>query len=47
MSKKEIVKDSAKIVSDVTNYTSMLMISSTDNIVVNDVSLHKNRWNYD
>lgn len=36
---KEIVKDSAKIVSDVTNYTSMLMISSTDNIVVNDVKV--------
>ena len=36
---KEIVKDSAKIVSDVTNYTSMLMISSTDNILVNDVKV--------
>ncbi|MCR4875148.1 MAG: heat-inducible transcriptional repressor HrcA [Clostridia bacterium] len=36
---KEIVKDSAKIVSDVTNYTSMLMISSTDNITVNDVKV--------
>ncbi len=36
---KEIVKDSAKIVADVTNYTSMLMISSTDNITVNDVKV--------
>ena len=36
---KEIVKDSAKIVSDVTNYTSLLMISSTDNILVNDVKV--------
>ena len=36
---KEIVKDGAKVVSDITNYTSMLMISSTDNIVINDVKL--------
>lgn len=36
---QEIVKDGAKIVSDVTNYTSMLMISSTDNLVVKDVKL--------
>lgn len=36
---QEIVKDGAKIVSDVTNYTSMLMISSTDNLTIKDVKL--------
>ncbi len=36
---QEIVDNGAKIVSDITNYTSLLMISSTDNIVINDVKL--------
>lgn len=35
----EIVKDGAKIVSDITNYTSMLMITSADNILIRDVKL--------
>ena len=35
----EIVKDSAKIVSDVTNYTSMLMIANSDTLTIKDVKL--------
>lgn len=35
----EIVRDGAKIVSDVTNYTSMLMITSADNITIKEVKL--------
>ena len=35
----EIVKDSAKIVSDVTNYTSMLMIANSDTLTIKDIKL--------
>lgn len=35
----EIVRDGAKIVSDITNYTSMLMITSADNITIKEVKL--------
>ena len=35
----EIVNDSAKIVSDVTNYTSLLMISNSDTLTIKDVKL--------
>ena len=35
---EEIVHEGAKIVSDITNYTSMLMITSADNILIRDVS---------
>ncbi len=36
---EEIVKDGAKIVSDVTNYTSMMMISNADNILIKNVKI--------
>ncbi|MEG1608396.1 MAG: heat-inducible transcriptional repressor HrcA [Clostridia bacterium] len=36
---QEIVEGGARIVSDATNYTSMLMLSSADNIVVKDVKV--------
>ncbi len=36
---EEIVHEGAKIVSDITNYTSMLMITSADNILIRDVKL--------
>ena len=35
----EIVKDGAKIVSDVTNYTSLLMISNSDTLRIKDIKL--------
>ncbi len=35
----EIVKNGAKIVSDATNYTSLLMISSSDTLTIKDVKL--------
>ncbi|MDE6614685.1 MAG: heat-inducible transcriptional repressor HrcA [Clostridia bacterium] len=35
----EIVRDGAKIVSDVTNYTSMLMITNSDTLTIKDVKL--------
>lgn len=35
----EIVKDGAKIVSDVTNYTSLLMISNSDTLTIKDIKL--------
>lgn len=35
----EVVRDSAKIVSDVTNYTSMLMIADSDTLTIKDVKL--------
>lgn len=36
---EEIVRDGAKVVSDITNYTSMLMITSADNISIKDIKL--------
>lgn len=36
---QEIVKDSAKIISDITNYTSMLMITSADNISIKEIKM--------
>ncbi|MDY4592283.1 MAG: heat-inducible transcriptional repressor HrcA [Eubacteriales bacterium] len=36
---QEVVKNGAKIVSDITNYTSMLMITSADNIVIKDIKI--------
>ena len=35
----EIVRDGAKIVSDVTNYTSMLMIANSDTLTIKDIKL--------